>query len=858
MVLITPNQRLSAYFQAMPAWADFHCVPVSDWVTQTYQKLYRNSGQKLPWLLSDTQSLIVWEQIIRDFWQQSPQEFSVFSYHQLANIAYEAWRLLQQWQVPLSPLLQMPSEETKAFLTWAQAFQDYCQQRHYVDSSRCVEYLLTQCEKQPILGAQQLIVAGFDEIPPQIQALLCRCSSKKLRFYQSEMQTDTVQRVALLDLEQELQTMAAWANQQVTRNPQARIGCVIPQLSLIRDKVHRAFSKAISSEAGFNISAGESFAAYPMIDTARQILQLGPGRISLEEISTLLRSPFIGDAETEKIARAQWDVVLRKRATSELSLVSALNFAEKTSSCPEWLAYGRAYLASCAALPTRQSPSEWARHFTAQLESFGWPGERSLTSDEYQQLQRWQALLEEFASFDLVHDDMDREQACYYLGNLTQNILFQAQTPPAPIQILGVLEAAGMLFDQLWVMGMNDQTWPQPPAPNPFIPVHIQRKFNMPHASAQRELDFSRRLTERFCHSAKQVQFSYSQFDGDLPLACSPLLQEVTEVAAEAMLTPHPPSAPSPTRGEGIRSKVYEESAPPVVPGQVPGGTNVLKEQAACPFRAFARIRLGAAKLPPIKSTLLPQERGALLHEMLDRVWAELKDHKTLLQQSAEDLELLIARAVASALRTYNARALEPLPPQFQAVESQRLQELAKEWLELEKQRPPFLVIAREAQHEVELGQLNFKLRIDRVDQLADGSQIIIDYKTGQPRIEDWFGERPDDPQLPLYCLQDKAAIDGLVFAQIRAEKLLFKGISAAEISISGVQTIAEQRIDPAITTWEAFKNSQHQKLTQIAAEFQAGIARVDPKYQEQTCRQCDLHMLCRIAVPSPTRGVVE
>ena len=84
-----------------------------------------------------------------------------------------------------------------------------------------------------------------------------------------------------------------------------------------------------------------------------------------------------------------------------------------------------------------------------------------------------------------------------HLTQLCEETVFQAEAPQAPIQVLGALEAAGMQFDAVWLLGMDDQSWPPSAAPNPLLPARLQRELGMPHASAQRELLFARHLTEQ-------------------------------------------------------------------------------------------------------------------------------------------------------------------------------------------------------------------------------------------------------------------------------------------------------------------------------------------------------------------------
>ena len=66
--------------------------------------------------------------------------------------------------------------------------------------------------------------------------------------------------------------------------------------------------------------------------------------------------------------------------------------------------------------------------------------------------------------------------------------MFQPEGTDAPIQLLGVLEGAGLDFDALWVAGLSADRWPPAPAPNPLLPLHWQRERNVPRSSAENEL----------------------------------------------------------------------------------------------------------------------------------------------------------------------------------------------------------------------------------------------------------------------------------------------------------------------------------------------------------------------------------
>jgi ATP-dependent helicase/nuclease subunit B len=188
----------------------------------------------------------------------------------------------------------------------------------------------------------------------------------------------------------------------------------------------------------------------------------------------------------------------------------------------------------------------------------------------------------------------------------------------------------------------------------------------------------------------------------------------------------------------------------------------------------------------------------------------------------------------------------------FASIEKQRLFYLCKEWLELEKQRPPFSVVAQETARYVEISGLSLKLTIDRIDQLADGAQLLIDYKTGVTQIQVWFNERLQQPQLPLYALD----IDGqnnfsaVAFAQLKTGELRFKGLHSENMESDlpqGVISIDAYKDFTAPKTWSGLLSYWQKILTQLAADFSQGAAAVNPAEFAKTCQQCDLQPLCRI-----------
>ncbi|MEO8716737.1 MAG: PD-(D/E)XK nuclease family protein, partial [Burkholderiales bacterium] len=523
----------------------------------------------------------------------------------------------------------------------------------------------------------------------------------------------------------------------------------------------------------------------------------------------------------EMAKRALLDADLRRVAPAKLGLAKLIALVEGAPVL-------RQRLEALFALtkPQNNSPHAWARHFTARLDAAGFP-ERSLDSNEFQTRVKFNETLAEFAKLERVAPKLSFGPALAHLRRLCSETLFQPESPDAPIQVLGVLESAGLEFDALWVSGLTDEAWPLHAKPNPFIPPALQKKAGIPQASPEATLERAKRITQGWLNAAYEVVVSYPAHEEDRALIGSPLISGVPG----SMGTPETKSV---ARYRDLifakrRVELVQDGQAPALATKTPkGGTRILSDQAACPFRAFARHRLNAEALEEPVEGLDARARGLLLHTLMKELWAQLKGSAGL----AGDTTAAIEKAAKAAVS--EAELEEPLA----GLERKRLARLAREWLEVEKERPPFTVVAMEDKRKLSVAGLELNGRIDRLDQLDAGGHALIDYKTGRPTPNDWLNQRPDDPQLPLYALNAKEDVSVVAFARLKAGEMRYMGFSDRKDLIPDVK--------PA-QNWSALVEGWRKEIEALGSGFAAGDARVDPKKLLQTCRYCDLQPLCRV-----------
>lgn len=859
-VILTPNRRLAATLQQRyqefqlkqnkRCWQTATILPFLSWIQRLWgEKVNLSFDEHTPLILNPTQETYLWEKVI----SASPLGETLLRVNETAELAHSAWKLLSEWRVPITKLLDSSNEDNMALYHWTTSVKALYQKNKWLDGASLLSQLIPSL---PMLNLpKRLIFVGFNEFSPMQQLLQQQCQQLQIQVQSLNLISEKTQttRLQFSETEDELTCLAQWAKKHYLESKHAYIGCVIPNLASNRDRVYDIFAATFNDistdQAAFNISAGKSLIQYPLIQAAIQILQLYKTQLSLETLSYLLASPFIGDAEREYVQRAKFEACLRRNNIRNLKLADMIDPANKLNfitQCPRLHKRITSFTKLLDSLPAKQPFATWSNTISELLTIMGWPGERSLNSEEYQLAEHWLKLFAPFSSLDHVAEAVSFHQALHYLQQIATKTIFQPRTPDTRIQILGILEAAGMPFDYLWVSGLTDVAWPPQPNPNPFIPKKIQRELAMPHATAMRELEYCQVLTQIFLQSGSEIIVSHACYQDDFELEPSPLIRDIPlSVASDLKL----PMFNNPTQ-ELFQSRQIEEindtQAPPIEVGTtITGGISILKQQALCPFKAFAEWRLHATELESPQPGLRAKDRGNIVHKTLELLWNNIQDHTTLSNFDDDTIDKRIHQAIDEAVA--NMALAQYQRKRYIELEKLRTYQLVKQWLTIEKDRPPFKVYQHESSTTITLNRLTINIRVDRIDQLADGRQLIIDYKTGKNNdIHDWLGDRPEEPQLPLYALLSPDNTVAISYAQLSPGAHAFKGISQYKLNITGITTIDETRRFFA-NSWEELTTQWQQVLTKLSDDFTMGIATVDPKDPSTTCTWCTLKPLCRI-----------
>lgn len=788
--IVTANKRLSRELRSaydaeqvsrgLSCWHTPRILSWSVWLNSLLDQCA--AGEALPLRLDIHGSAILWERLLKAF-----AEDRMLNPSSLVGQVQRNWQRLHEWCVPIDELDRYASsDDEKLFAAIATAYRRELEKNGWIDQAQLAPLVMGLLQAGRIRAGDQVLFAGFDRYTPSATRLfqILRDSGSRVSEAPDGASGQTVRTVSCTGPDAELRAAGLWARRCLQTDAVAKVAIVCRGLeqnatrtaSLIREGLAPGWQHGGERHRrAVNVSYGRRLSEYPLIAVALLWLRWTCSGVSARDVSLLLRSPFAGRLETD--GRCRLEVALRRlpdRDWRPAALAAALQGPEQSADASDWLQRVRKVAAFGAQRSRPEPPAEWAATIDELLQQVGWPGARPLDSIEFQLVNRWRDLLNELSRLDLVLPRINAAEAVSRLTSFAAGTLYQPEQGPGAVQLLGTLEAAGLEFDHLWVCGLDAQNWPPPANPLPLVSRELQRKLGMPHATPTDTLDYSRRVLQRLAASAGNVILSWHQTAQDLELEPSPLLAPY--LRQEPGRGEDPGWYASSLAGGGVIDPAVADPVPAIRAGEkVSGGATAVQRQLEAPFSAFAYGRLGVKDLQTFQAGLSASTRGSIVHRALHHLLMDKPTSSQIAAWTDTELDERIERSVDAAL-VRHARSADGVLLRLLAIERRRLRGLLAKFLEEELLRQDFEVVSVEESTQFLRHGVRLDLRIDRIDRVADGSVLIIDYKTGIAKSLLGRAGEPKQAQLVVYASALDETIGGLLLINVDSRAIIYKG----------------------------------------------------------------------------------
>jgi len=395
------------------------------------------------------------------------------------------------------------------------------------------------------------------------------------------------------------------------------------------------------------------------------------------------------------------------------------------------------------------------------------------------------------------------------------------------ISIWGTLEARAVGADLVVLAGLNEGSWPETPAPDPWLSRRMRLDAGL--LLPERQIGLSAHDFQ-IAIGAPQVVLSRARRDSDAETIPSRWLNRMTNLLGGLEQTGGPVAlAQMRARGskwialaealetprERLDPATRPSPRPPVAarPRELP--VTAIKKLIRDPYTVYAERILRLRRLDPLRPEPDPRMRGQVLHLIVERFVKERPAEEP--QEAAIRRLMEIAEAVVAA---------EVPWPTAQRLWVARIGRIAAQFVMDEEHRAargkPALI---EKKGSVSLQSVVFTLtaKPDRIDVLEDESVHIFDYKSGTPPKKDEVLHF--DKQLLLEAaMAERGAFEQIGLRQVSAMTYVRLGGEGETVDIETEKETVEEvwqkfetliarylRVDQGYTSRRAMQKSEDQ-----------------------------------------------
>lgn len=782
-----------------------------NWLGELWSDLPDRGTAQVP--ITQAQSTALWRQTIAE----SAEGPTLIGHDGPAALAVQAWRSLLAWDIDPSTLkAESGQADFGTFLRWCARYRNRLRDANFVDGAE-MERALLHSAATP---RESVVLLDRHDPPPVELRLLDRLRAAGCQVRQEPPPERPARslRIELANEHDELACAAAWARRYFASSPSRRVALVVPDLGRKHATVERILAQAPGSD-GFAdggsdipvaIASGWSELAAPAINAAFCGIELLSPRGTFVTLSRWLRSPCFHATDRQRYCEA---ALLETRLRSFLILKAGFLEAYRHGGLSRTIRgeapdLARRLDSALQEFPTRPNltPSAWIAVWQRSLARLGWSAAADADA-----AQAWERALAEFAQLTPVLGAVRANTAVDELERILNRPRAAAPLSLSGVHVFERVDDIGPGYDRAWITGFSDSRWPELARDNPLLPRRLQIAHGMPWCKPLAALERSRQSLGRLLNRVSEVVLSWPSLELDRQSEPSALIEGVDTATLADLGIDRSTERPR----ESARSvERIIDPAPPLEGSTIIGGAQTLNQQAACPLRAFCSGRLGAHALDPFERGLSAGMQGKLAHRAAQLLFDQA--------DPTDDPASRVRRCVERALKEI-FRGMHGSAGALYELERDRLAAMLARLIEAESNRREYAVEHLEERREIRIESWRLRARMDRVDRLSDGTLAVLDYKTGRYIGKpDWFGERLNDTQLPLYALELGERVSAAVIVQLRDPRVSYRGVWHDRDDFPGKpEKLPEER------SWQAQIGVWREQLGVLAREYADGDTRV-------------------------------
>ncbi len=816
------------------------------------------------------QNFFVNQAFERFLWEDVIQEWLIkeelFLGEQVVYQAQDARRTLAQY----GGLEELPdkswwSQDGLAFLQWHDSLNRILEHHQLWDGARCLSDVVSRLKQQSLVCPwKRIVVAPQAPLPQYLEFVLAQFSEigAEVLVLKEDLTSKPHGQVLAVSEERDL-----WDNikeelvlMSSAQECDKRVLIVVPGLDQKLTEMETFFLKPLEEEPNVKVHCGlgPALSDRPFVAGVCLLLELCFRPLSWNELSTVLR--WLDSLNPENRSWAKMELALEDFARYRWTLDEFKAGLELVQPTRQENTLEKLLVNWRDEFELLRGYEDWAQLFKTITEQLLSLRSLSLDSQSFQVVRKFYQILREFSQLYPWREDVSGKEAFTRLKAMLRPSRFrpksrnQQEDKGLSIDISQEKEIVGY-YDKVYVIGCDSRNFPPQVILNPLIPIPWQREKQVDLATSQSVQQASERFWSLVYGMTKSLVLGVAkEAEGSELIPC----QEATLLPDYSGLETRKSWDAQPLLSYEVTSELPALGTLDQ-PWSAPRGTRGLSLMAKCPMWATVEVRWGCLRRYPLPLGLAPRVLGDWIHDVLECFWQEVGSLSGLIEfgepARAQRVQELTAEIRKKLFHRKSLR-LTDLPDSILDIEEKRVVAIVLDWLSLELEREGlFTVIETESQEQISLGGLTLKVRLDRVDQLEDGSLVVIDYKSGNtgPGLRAIDSRDPQEPQLLLYAVTRNRPVSGILFGRMQTQgprTSSWVGYGKEALGIQGFRSYEELDDSGMIEFLEESKNS----VTELAIKLAQGFTTVQPQ-SLQLCDQCSWQSVCRIREKRDGKG---
>ncbi len=339
-------------------------------------------------------------------------------------------------------------------------------------------------------------------------------------------------------------------------------------------------------------------------------------------------------------------------------------------------------------------------------------------------------LLDEFRQAAFVDEEFPPEEIFkIFQSRIEQEMISFHGSPLKGLQILGLFETRSLNFENVIVLDVNEGVLPHLKIYEPLIPREVMIKLNLDRLELEEEIQ--RYQFMRLISSAKNVHLIYQE---RADKEKSRFVEELIWQEEKKKGTLNPITVTRPAFTVKVSSAVKKAFKTPEMVAHLRNmrySASSVNMYLRNPYEFYRNYVLGLREREDLLDEPENREVGIFVHGLLEDVFKVFVD-KTIVIDPAFRQRLM--RAFEDRFTSVFGRSMSADGFLLKAVLESRLERLLDHEEDAHADgRTKLLYIEKRFEDVIRLsmGDVRFVYQVDRVDELGDGTVMIVDYKTG-------------------------------------------------------------------------------------------------------------------------------